>query len=569
MTKKDDMIILNVKIRTWIASMFFLSCFLFFSAKTSLAQIAGEHIVGKKQKEPFNSLTNAFQAMQSQGVKGSVCLLLEDVHYETESLEFSSILGMNSSGSLTIKPAQGVKTTLEMTSGTDLFTFSSLGLITICGSYDEQDTVRNLTLKADYPIMINPVERTSSNECLVFTLKNCVLEGYLGVSMYDVRRKGIGVDSVSCFNNVFKTSLMGMEVDIAKIDIHSCSFINCSNYAIRLLNTTESKGYYKIWNNYILNSKNPIEIQSTHINADIYNNKIYSMNIYSYTGIWLHQVSNSNVINNIFVGNIREGTSVDRSADLLLAYNTFFLNPEETNDAYPVCVSFNSLQKVGSIRVENNIFHMECLQRKNGLKTFLMRDISLSTYTPSDFPEFGNCYFTTKESGYWGFCLQSPFATYSDWVKFAHKTHPLSVDLQNSFVSSTDLHLTVPNHQGIPIPEITTDIDGNPRDPLHPDAGAYEFKGNTEVQPDFTSQNTCQPTAFTFTNASSFTSPIWDFGDGKTSSLASPSHSYTATGTYTVSLTATNSSGLTQKVSKTISVYARPTAPVIKISGGR
>ena len=118
---------------------------------------------------------------------------------------------------------------------------------------------------------------------------------------------------------------------------------------------------------------------------------------------------------------------------------------------------------------------------------------------------------------------------------------------------------------GLHIP--VADLDGFSRiEHKRIDIGCYEYHA---ISLDFTFQNTCQPTIFTFTNASSFTSPIWDFGDGQTSSLASPSHTYSATGTYTVSLTATNSSGQTQKVSKTVSVYARPTAPVIKISGGR
>lgn len=48
---------------------------------------------------------------------------------------------------------------------------------------------------------------------------------------------------------------------------------------------------------------------------------------------------------------------------------------------------------------------------------------------------------------------------------------------------------------------------------------------------------------FTDQSTNSPTSWLWDFGDGNTSTQQNPTHSYTATGTYTVSLTATNAFG--------------------------
>lgn len=53
------------------------------------------------------------------------------------------------------------------------------------------------------------------------------------------------------------------------------------------------------------------------------------------------------------------------------------------------------------------------------------------------------------------------------------------------------------------------------------------------------------PLAVTFTNQSSgdFTNSLWNFGDGGTSSLTNPSHTYSVGGTYTVSLTASGPGG--------------------------
>jgi PKD repeat protein len=77
----------------------------------------------------------------------------------------------------------------------------------------------------------------------------------------------------------------------------------------------------------------------------------------------------------------------------------------------------------------------------------------------------------------------------------------------------------------------------------------------------FTGNNVCQGTATTFTNSTTgATSYSWDFGDGSSSTLATPTRTYGTAGTYTVRLTATSGSNCSSVGTRTVQVYANPIA---------
>lgn len=84
----------------------------------------------------------------------------------------------------------------------------------------------------------------------------------------------------------------------------------------------------------------------------------------------------------------------------------------------------------------------------------------------------------------------------------------------------------------------------------HPQWAAGEGEEEPELFPpvaDFTATplSGSNPLEATFTDASTNTptSWLWDFGDSATSTLQNPTHTYTAAGSYTVTLTATNADG--------------------------
>ncbi|MFM7668612.1 MAG: PKD domain-containing protein, partial [Bacteroidota bacterium] len=88
----------------------------------------------------------------------------------------------------------------------------------------------------------------------------------------------------------------------------------------------------------------------------------------------------------------------------------------------------------------------------------------------------------------------------------------------------------------------------------------YSVPSNNPPTASFTSPNAlCQGSTVTFTDFStnSPTTWAWNFGDGNTSTQQNPTHTYAAAGSYTVSLTVSNSAG-TNSTTQNIVVNAVP-----------
>ena len=101
---------------------------------------------------------------------------------------------------------------------------------------------------------------------------------------------------------------------------------------------------------------------------------------------------------------------------------------------------------------------------------------------------------------------------------------------------------------------------------VHSDTTLITINGLPTANFTFTDACEGSPTVFTNTsiaNAGATGSIIgyaWNFGDGGTSGLASPSHAYATYGNYVVTLTVTNSNGCTHTVTKPVVVNPKPVA---------
>ena len=98
------------------------------------------------------------------------------------------------------------------------------------------------------------------------------------------------------------------------------------------------------------------------------------------------------------------------------------------------------------------------------------------------------------------------------WYSKDSKGPLVSIDIENGTILSVD-------YQDI-MPTINTPV------------ASFSYVDQGQGAVDFTDESQNQPTSWE-----------WDFGDGNSSIMQNPSHTYTMPGTYTVCLTATNSSG--------------------------
>lgn len=94
---------------------------------------------------------------------------------------------------------------------------------------------------------------------------------------------------------------------------------------------------------------------------------------------------------------------------------------------------------------------------------------------------------------------------------------------------------------------------------------------------DFTFNNsgTCSGTPITFNPSVSGDNPftyLWDFGDGSSATSSNPSHIYTALGcgfqNFTVILKVTDRNGLSNIISKVVSVQQKPDLKFVNLNAG-
>lgn len=244
--------------------------------------------------------------------------------------------------------------------------------------------------------------------------------------------------------------------------------------------------------------------------------------------------------------------------DFIFTFNSGITNPPISN-TYFLPTAFS-----GS-------YAMDVLE-ENGKYYVLNIDVSGRTHLF----DFGNSLLNTPTSNFMNIITSNP--TFNQVYGISGVKHTLGASFFLVNLSNVVFRIDFERNCGV---NTNTSTDTNPTNIRYRNVGNHpvvlnvknssgeviqRYEGTASINPtttvgDFVAQNVCLGSPITFNNTSvgsdsQVSSWFWDFGDGNTATVKTPIHTYSAAGTYNVTLTVNNFNGCSNSITKQVIVSA-------------
>ena len=416
----------------------------------------------------FTSLRNVYNTMKNVGVSGPVTFNIRSGIYN-ESLHIRSYPGSSCSNPVIFKSETGDSTDVviteeSLTSSNGNYTIQLNG---VSGLSFQNITIQNTgATKAQVVLMING--------CNCISFLNNQLISTVDTDHYNYKNiiSSFGSTNNTFANNLFINGSHAMYVRGNSNNLESGTKI-INNIALN----SYSAGFYldnqeavSVSNNTIItNSIYPefkaLNFLKSRSGFEIINNKVNIEN--SGTGFYFDDVNGTDLNKGLIANNFVSinGTHESNGINLVLGEHLNFYN-NSINIFTTDSLLSSAFQKdqANNISLLNNIF----ANHGGGL---VMHFSNTNEIISSD---YNNLFTNGSSIGFWN----NGTGTIPDLDTWRSTTqldsNSLSVDPR--FISPTDLHINSGGleNAGTPIPEITTDIDGEVRDIDSPDIGADE-----------------------------------------------------------------------------------------------
>jgi trimeric autotransporter adhesin len=463
----------------------------------------------------YPTITSAIADANLRGVGGAVRFLLVDATYPSETfpIVIGSVNGVSSTNTITFSPATGVTTSISGTTNTPIFDLSGASYIIFDGRANGVGDERNMTVEnlstvsgshtfrfidgstyntIRYTNVINSSQGTAGPRAIDMatsitnpsgnsfnTIENCYIQG---------GRTGIGfagttanpnTDNVIASNIFANFSYAGIwfSSNAANTTVEGNEFYHTELYNVQAMAITvgasATLGVTNIVGNHFY---------------DLQNSTTSTLRVISGTPGTL---STMNIVNNFFSLMQDNGTKTSIYAVQISGtteytvnayYNTFRLGGVHTGGTAGVLVSGGLIKSnTGSASTFNAKNNIGINTRTGGTAGVIHTNFFAGTTAlVGTFDIDYNVWYAAGDPGSysagWGGFVYNDQQAYRDSAT-PNEQHTIFKNVE--FVSNTDLHLagsSIGDQDlgGIPIAGITTDIDGDLRDPEIPYRGADE-----------------------------------------------------------------------------------------------
>ena len=470
---------------------------------TALA--AGYHVVGNGgvsgtfkigSNENFNKINDALNFLNSSILTGPVNIEITDSYNpaaEVFPIVIPYVQNTNDSNKVTIYPAANVSQLILSSDKPSTVIFNNSSNIVFDGRAGGSGTTKTLTIKNTSPFG----NAVSFNDATNVTLQYCNLTAICnkkekGIILFDnsdyFQNSNILISECGISGNEQTPPLIGVNFLLgsynSQIEIKNCEINNFMKTGVFIGSADISKiTGCSIYNSSSIVVDTVIGIYCSGYSPTISGNKIFNINgTEKVTGISVPNVSSQKIFNNF----ITLGNNTDTEIEGINFNGEYASNILIYNNTILIYGNYSGLKLSAGILRQNQTYNAGfSFKIKNNIvinrrTTSAANWVNLAIDIEDDRrgPELDyNNYYSPPGTffGKW----KTNYAFYiNDWqIYTGQEQNSTSKDV--NFVSAYDLHLTGASLgdvdlTGTPIPIVQTDIDGEPRNQIHPYMGADE-----------------------------------------------------------------------------------------------
>ena len=432
------------------------------------ASLSGVYTIGGTNPD-FDNFNEAVMALERGGVVAPVTFNVRSGVYN-EQVSIHEIPFADSTKTITFQSESGDTADVVLA-------YSNDGSLNYTLQFNGADwvTFRQMTIEALNPSYVTAIEfQGGSNHN---TLANNLIKGQGVNSTSSALRIIYAVSfAVNEYNNIIDNDIKG-----GSYGLYYLGNYNNNNYTRGL---TVRGNRFSDQYRYAIYTDDQAE-------SEISNNRIIGNKYGGFTGIEVHDGWRDLTVtgNQVWVTLGGTGIEIDRylengSGNFALIANNY-VRVSGSNTGYGLRTINGGYQKIyhNTVRMDGTASITRCYFNQNGASNIVLNNIfyneaggyafyyddGTTAFANSD---YNDLYTTGDDVGYWG----TPVADLDDWRSITgFDANSFSLDPRFSFPDSFLIEEIDLNDAAFPVPEVTTDIEGELRDQNNPDLGADEF----------------------------------------------------------------------------------------------